>query len=381
METSRRSCPAETKAPESLSSLHGAAVICSTARGEQLCPMFCARYLRLILAFSAHTAHSFCSPSPFSSLVARGSYVSCAVPHDLSTCSRKNALPALMSLRGGLGDLKPRCNSAIPGTLEVEDQPVLTPLNSKSNIMVVGASRGIGLTFVHMLLAKGCKVIATHRDVDPPQALKDIQHNNPGRLELLSLDVASEKSISDGAAVLKQKLQTSDDALTHIIHNAGIYGPKDSFDGKPRYGRPANPEVTKMGLLQTFETNAIGPVLVAQAFVPLMRMPEDEASRVPILAFLTSKVGSVDDNNSGGAYAYRASKSALNIIAKSLYCDLLGSVSVFLLHPGYVRTDMTGGQGLIDTEESVRGMLKALEATNALTPFRWVDYKACRIPW
>jgi NAD(P)-dependent dehydrogenase (short-subunit alcohol dehydrogenase family) len=92
-------------------------------------------------------------------------------------------------------------------------------------------------------------------------------------------------------------------------------------------------------------------------------------------------VGSVDDNMSGGAYAYRASKSALNIITKSLFCDLAGSVAVLLLHPGYVRTDMTGGQGLIDVDESVSGMLKAIEATDGSSPFRWVDFKACRIPW
>ena len=102
---------------------------------------------------------------------------------------------------------------------------------------------------------------------------------------------------------------------------------------------------------------------------------------LPVLAFVSSKVGSVDDNGSGGAYAYRSSKSALNQVAKSLSIDLAGQASVLLLHPGYVRTDMTGGKGLIDTEESVGGMLKAIEATDSSVGFRFVDYKACLIPW
>ena len=99
---------------------------------------------------------------------------------------------------------------------------------------------------------------------------------------------------------------------------------------------------------------------------------------------MSSKVGSVDDNGSGGAYAYRSSKSALNSIAKSLSSvDLANEARVMLLHLGYVRTDMTGGkEGFIDAKESMGGMLNAIEATDATTPgFRFVDYKACLIPW
>ena len=101
---------------------------------------------------------------------------------------------------------------------------------------------------------------------------------------------------------------------------------------------------------------------------------------------MSSKVGSVIDNGSGGAYAYayRSSKSALNSIAKSLSSvDLANEARVMLLHLGYVRTDMTGGkEGFIDAKESMGGMLNAIEATDATTPgFRFVDYKACLIPW
>ena len=95
---------------------------------------------------------------------------------------------------------------------------------------------------------------------------------------------------------------------------------------------------------------------------------------------VSSKVGSVEDNGSGGGYAYRASKSALNVANKSLSIDLEGEgVQCVLLHPGWVRTDMTLGNGLIDAEESVAGMLKILE-TSGMNG-RWFDYKGDVVPW
>ena len=131
--------------------------------------------------------------------------------------------------------------------------------------------------------------------------------------------------------------------------------------------------------MKTYEINTIAPLLMAQNFIPLMGKRSEEL--YPVLSILSSKVGSVDDNGSGGAYAYRSSKSALNNIAKSLSVDLGGEARVVLLHPGYVRTDMTNGNGFIDVDESVGGMLNAVEATNVNTGFRFVDYKACLIPW
>lgn len=284
-------------------------------------------------------------------------------------------------MKGGMAD-KPHGFSALPGSMEKEDQTVKTPLGSNSHVLVVGASRGLGLEFCEKLLAKGCRVVATHRGEHVPEALSALASSSGDKLQFLCMDVGDEQSIIEAAATLKGMLEKMESpGLSHIIHNAGIYGPRDSLDGKSRLGRAANPPVTKQGMLQTFEINTIGPLLMAQSFTPLMKKPAEGKKGMPILAILSSKVGSVDDNGSGGAYAYRASKSALNIVAKSLFCDLWGSVAVFLLHPGYVRTDMTNGQGLIDTDESVDGMLRAIEATDGETPFRWVDYKACRIPW
>jgi NAD(P)-dependent dehydrogenase (short-subunit alcohol dehydrogenase family) len=264
-----------------------------------------------------------------------------------------------------------------PGTSPVEDQEKVNPINSSCTVLVVGANRGIGLEFVKQCLERGATVIASHRSDEVPETLRDLQSEyDDNKLRPLQIDLTSESSIEDAAS----KFQAMDiGSLTHIIHNAGIYLPGTSFDGTARGPRDAAPKVTKEVLMKTYEINTIAPLLIAQNFVPLMGKRSD--SLYPVLAMLSSKVGSVDDNGSGGAYAYRSSKSALNNIAKSISIDLGDEIRVALLHPGYVRTDMTNGNGFIDTDESVSGMLNAIEATDASTGFRFVDYKACLIPW
>ncbi|GAB4820963.1 hypothetical protein N2152v2_008009 [Parachlorella kessleri] len=92
-------------------------------------------------------------------------------------------------------------------------------------------------------------------------------------------------------------------------------------------------------------------------------------------------MGSIDDNTSGGCYSYRASKAALNIVTKSLAIDLQSEgITSVLLHPGYVRTDMTGWQGLVTAEASAAGLLHVLESGRPLNG-RWYAYDGKEIPW
>jgi len=131
--------------------------------------------------------------------------------------------------------------------------------------------------------------------------------------------------------------------------------------------------------MDTFRVNTVGPLLVAQAMVASGKFGggDDKA----ILANVTSKMGSIDDNGSGGSYAYRASKCALNIVTKSLSIDLQDkNIDTILLHPGWVRTDMTNGRGLIDDVTSVKGMISVLEDQPELNG-KWFDYKHEAIPW
>ena len=280
----------------------------------------------------------------------------------------------------------------IPGQDLVEEQPVRNPITESSTVLVVGGNRGIGLEFVQQCAQNKCaRVIATYRPLSTdkqniiPESLQTLTQKYDN-IETLALDVTDERSIASAF----QGLQTRDSCkpLTHVIHCAGAYPKGMSLDGTSRGGRPPQPIVTKEDMMQSYLVNAVGPLLVAQAVMPLLQQRKGPASSgratsnmLPVYAILSSKVGSVYDNTSGGTYAYRSSKAAVNNIAKSLSVDLAGEASVVCLHPGYVRTDMTGGKGLIDTKESVEGMLRAIEATDDTVGFRFVDYKACIIPW
>ncbi|KAG8460325.1 hypothetical protein KFE25_011816 [Diacronema lutheri] len=263
------------------------------------------------------------------------------------------------------------CARAAPrgaARLALEAQPVRTPIDADSCALVVGASRGLGLEFARQLAARGARVFATHRGTEPPDALAALVSAHAGRVRALPLDVGDDTSIATALAAV-QKLAQAARPLSHVVHNAGVYGPARGLGSLQREA-----------LLRTFEVNAVGPVLLAQRAKALLRPPSARGASA-VYALLSSKMGSVEDNSSGGSYGYRMSKSALVIAAKSLAIDLGGQAGVVCLHPGYVRTDMTGGGGLIDVDESVRGMLAAIEATDGGTPFRWVDFKAEIVPY
>ncbi len=274
----------------------------------------------------------------------------------------------------------PSAVSVPPGESPVEEQYALNPIDKSCTVLVVGSNRGIGIEFVRQCLERGAAVIATHRSEDVPESLVALQSEGYAeKLIPIQMDLEDEGSIVEAARNLESRGLGHVQPLTHIIHNAGIYLSGASFDGTARAKRAAAPKVTKDTMMRTFAINSVAPLLVAQNFVPLLGKRSE--TLFPVIAFVSSKVGSVDDNGSGGAYAYRSSKSALNNIAKSMSVDLGDDARVVLLHPGWVRTDMTNNNGLIDTDESVAGMLKAVEATDATTPFRFVDYKAFQIPW
>lgn len=208
--------------------------------------------------------------------------------------------------------------SAVPGVKTVEDQTVKSPITEASTVLIVGASRGLGLEFVRQCAAKNARVYASYRRTIPAglAALKD-QYS--GKVIPLAMDVTDPASIQSA----RTEMGAGVAQITHVVHNAGI-GVRSSLQ-----------TVTAEAMLDCYKVNAMGVVLVAQALAPHFKSN-------PVYGVLSSKVGSVDDNGSGSGYAYRASKSACNNIAKSLSIDLAGSVSVVLLHPGYVRTDVSG---------------------------------------
>ena len=174
--------------------------------------------------------------------------------------------------------------------------------------LVTGTNRGIGLEFVGQLLARGEQVIATCRDVDKAADLMklDERHTN---LEVLELDVTKADSLTN----LPKRL--ADHTIDVFINNAGVYGPRDANFG--------NVNGDDWG--QTLHINAVAPILLTQLLLPLL-----SASKLKKLVYITSKMGSVEDNSGGGQYIYRSSKAALNSAVKSLSIDLADGVAEVL---------------------------------------------------
>lgn len=200
-------------------------------------------------------------------------------------------------------------------------------------VLVTGANRGIGLEFVRQLAARGDTVHAACRRSSP-------ELDGLGVRVLEGVDVASDEQV----ASLAERLEGVD--LDLLVNNAGILE------------RGGLEDLEWESLRRQLEVNSLGPLRVTRALLPNL----GPGSRV---AILTSLMGSIADNGSGGYYGYRMSKAAVNAAGVSLARDLAPrSIAVFLLHPGMVATEMTGGRG-IDVETSVTGLLERLDS---LTP-------------
>ena len=251
-------------------------------------------------------------------------------------------------------------------------------------VVVTGANRGIGLEFCKQILAKsdGNSVVASCRDPSAATDLNALQKEmGASRLAIVALDVADEKSIAKWAESLAalEPVKAHGGSISVVINNAGTTG----TDG---YSKWELQDMTAEEMMHVYRINTIGPMLVTQQLVKrgLVGSVAGSPSEGPVslVGNVTSKVGSVDDNGSGKGYAYRASKAALNIVNKSMSIDLADlGVWCQLLHPGWVRTRMTEGRGLIDADESAAGLIKAMEGEYGPINGCWYDYKGDEIPW
>jgi NAD(P)-dependent dehydrogenase (short-subunit alcohol dehydrogenase family) len=215
--------------------------------------------------------------------------------------------------------------------------------------LITGANRGIGLELARQLVAAGHRVLGTTRDDAPELAALGV--------EVLTLDVTHQASI-DALALALQDTQ-----LDWLILNAGILirTPLDDL------GLDA--------VRRQFEVNALGPLRIVAA----LRTRLEPGSKI---AVLTSRMGSIGDNTSGGRYGYRMSKAAVNMAGVSLARDLASEgVSVALLHPGFVRTAMTGHSGFVDPPEAAVGLIQRIEELSLETSGGFWHANGERLPW
>ncbi len=229
-----------------------------------------------------------------------------------------------------------------------------------ATVLITGTNRGLGLEFVKHFLGRSDTVIATCRDSSSATELQALAANNEN-LSLKNLDVSDAQSMAAFATELK------DTPIDMFINNAGVYGPRDA-----NFGNVGSSEWE-----QVIRVNAIAPMLLTQLIIGSLRQGTEKK-----LVYVTSKMGSIDDNKGGGSYIYRSSKTALNSVVKSLSVDLAcEGFSVAVVHPGWVRTDMGGPNGLIDVQTSVSGMLAVIDGLSPDNAGDFFNYDGSLIPW
>ena len=228
--------------------------------------------------------------------------------------------------------------------------------------VVTGANRGIGLELVRQLARRGDEVEACARNPAEAQALKALAG---AKVRLHRLDVADDKSVSALAQALAG-------APIDIVFNvAGVYG------GPGQSVRQMAEDLLLADVAHTYQVNAIGALRVAVALLPNVRQ-----GAIKKLVHVTSGMGSIDDNTSGGYYAYRMSKAALNMMSRSLAVDLKREgIASYVINPGWVQTDMGGSSAPTRVEDSVEAILREVDRATLADSGEFLDYKGGRLTW
>ena len=218
------------------------------------------------------------------------------------------------------------------------------------SVLVTGANRGIGLELCRQLKAAGHQVTAVCR-------------SSSTELDALGVQVIDQCDVANHISVQQMALQLNDQQFDVVINNAGVLA------------RNALGDIDYDTVLQQYQVNAMAPLMVTEALL-------DHLKPAAKVAIVTSRMGSMSDNDSGGHYGYRMSKAAVNMAGTSLAVDLKPKgIAVGLLHPGYVKTDMTGGQGYVNTAHSAKGLLDRIDQLNLENSGTFWHAEGEQLPW
>jgi len=221
--------------------------------------------------------------------------------------------------------------------------------------VVTGANRGLGAEWVHQLLEAGWKVYAGYRkDLG---RLAVLEHEN---LSVHQLDVVSNTSVEEFANNAPQRIDL-------LINNAGV------ADGRWRNLT----EIDDRWALEVLDINALGPVRVVKALYG--KMSHDSLTKI---GMVSSLMASIDDCHIGRSYAYRASKTALNMFTVSMKKEALeDNIAFVILHPGWVKTDMGGDRAPVDIPDSIAGMMRVLDTRTLQNSGEFVQFDGEILPW
>ncbi|RDV26089.1 SDR family NAD(P)-dependent oxidoreductase [Alteromonas aestuariivivens] len=218
------------------------------------------------------------------------------------------------------------------------------------NVVITGANRGIGLALVKAYLARGDKVFATCRNSSD-------ELNASGARVISGVDVSQPDTLKDALSPLK------DVKIDILINNAGVLAAESLDDWQPNT------------IDYQFRVNAMGPLLVTQALLGQLKSGAK-------IGLITSRMGSMADNGSGGYYGYRMSKAALNAAGVSMANDLRSQgIAVALLHPGFVQTEMVNGNGDIDADTAAQRLVQRVDELDLGSSGQFVHSNGDVLPW
>jgi NAD(P)-dependent dehydrogenase (short-subunit alcohol dehydrogenase family) len=230
----------------------------------------------------------------------------------------------------------------------------------QQSILITGANRGIGLELVKQYAENDWQVYACCRSPDQATELKQLA-DQYSQISIHPLDVSNNADIHALAKALDGQ------SIDILLNNAGIYGPYDAHVGN----------TDEQQWIDCFRINSIAPMKVTEAFLPHV-----SASQTKLIATMSSKMGSMADNGSGGSYLYRSSKAAVNAVMKSLSIDLKAKgIKVAILHPGWVKTDMGGPNAEITTQECVKHLRRNLDNVTLDNTGTFFEIDGSVIPW
>jgi NAD(P)-dependent dehydrogenase (short-subunit alcohol dehydrogenase family) len=230
----------------------------------------------------------------------------------------------------------------------------------KKIYVISGTSRGIGLELTRQALQAGHTVWALARNPEKSEKLEKLKKEFPETLKTDAVDVTSDSSVT----AFSQKLGNA--VIDVLINNAGAYldEPGSRFE-----------TLDFKKVVESFEVNTVGAMRMTKTLLPFLKK-----GKKPKLIHITSLMGSIEDNTSGGAYAYRISKTALNMFSKSFSCDF-PEIASAVVHPGWVKTDMGGSSAPTTPEESAKGIHQVIAGLTLEKSGHFFDFEGDSLPW
>jgi NAD(P)-dependent dehydrogenase (short-subunit alcohol dehydrogenase family) len=229
------------------------------------------------------------------------------------------------------------------------------------SVLITGANRGLGFEFARQYLADGWQVYAACRDPVAASELRQLAEDSGERLQILAMDVTDPGSVKAAAAELDGQ------AIDLLLNNSGIIGPQGQTIGNIDYDAWA----------KVLDVNTMGPMRVSEAFVEYVARSDRK-----LIVTLTSGMGSIADNTSGGSILYRSSKAAVNMVMRSLAIDLASrGITCVVVNPGWVQTDMGGANATLTPAESVTVLKWLIETLVPAQSGKFFNYDGREYAW